>query len=95
MRCCEDEVAEMRKEYDGRRKYFVKALNDIGLFCFEPFGVFYVFPDISSSSNSSVVFCTQLLKKENAAICIYTAIKYEPIYFESICKSKFIISNTE
>ena len=45
----QDELEEMRREFDERRKYIVKALNEIpGITCREPKGAFYVFPDISS-----------------------------------------------
>ena len=47
----------MRDEYNRRRRYIVKALNDLGLTCFEPKGAFYVFPDIRRSGLSSAEFC--------------------------------------
>lgn len=43
-----DTVVAMKKSFQERRDYMVKALNDIpGLKCFSPGGAFYVFPDIS------------------------------------------------
>ena len=44
---CDDDVEEMRRQYDLRRQYCVRKLNEIGLKTFEPKGAFYVFPDIS------------------------------------------------
>ncbi|MBQ9139540.1 MAG: aminotransferase class I/II-fold pyridoxal phosphate-dependent enzyme [Ruminococcus sp.] len=65
---CESDVAKMRDEYDMRRRYLVKALNDIGLTCFEPMGAFYVFPCIKSTGLSSEVFCERLLYEYNVAV---------------------------
>ncbi len=40
-------VAEMRRQFEERRNYVVKALNDIdGITCAMPQGAFYVFPNI-------------------------------------------------
>ena len=57
LRSCDDEIEIMRDEYNRRRRYVVKALNDMGLTCFEPRGAFYVFPcsRSSRSQNSSLV----------------------------------------
>ena len=68
LRTCDDEIEKMRDEYNRRRRYIVKALNDLGLTCFEPKGAFYVFPDIRRSGLSSAEFCEQLLKEEEVAI---------------------------
>ena len=40
------DVERMRTAYNQRRNFLVKALRDMGLKCFEPFGAFYVFPSI-------------------------------------------------
>ena len=68
LRTCDDEIEKMRDEYNRRRRYIVKALNDLGLTCFEPKGAFYVFPDIRRSGLGSAEFCEQLLKEEEVAI---------------------------
>ncbi|MCM1525370.1 MAG: aminotransferase class I/II-fold pyridoxal phosphate-dependent enzyme [Ruminococcus sp.] len=65
---CEEDVIKMRNEYDMRRRWIVKALNDIGLECFEPMGAFYVFPCISSTGLSSEDFCERLLYEHNVAV---------------------------
>ena len=65
---CSAEVEKMRSEYDIRRRWLVKALNDIGLDCFEPQGAFYVFPSIKSTGLSSEDFCEQLLDRHNVAV---------------------------
>ena len=38
LRQCDDQIEMMRDEYNRRRRYVVKALNDMGLTCFEPRG---------------------------------------------------------
>lgn len=44
----QDSVEQMRKEFEKRRNYIVKAFNAIpGVSCFNPQGAFYVFPNIS------------------------------------------------
>lgn len=65
---CEEDVKKMRSEYDMRRRWIVKALNDIGLDCFEPMGAFYVFPSIKSTGLSSEEFCERLLYEHNVAV---------------------------
>lgn len=68
LRSCDDEIEMMRDEYNRRRRYVVKALNDLGLTCFEPKGAFYVFPSIQCSGLKSSEFCEQLLKEQEVAI---------------------------
>ena len=53
---CDDSIEMMRDEYNRRRRYVVKALNDMGLTCFEPRGAFYVFPCIRCSGLTSQEF---------------------------------------
>lgn len=73
LKACDEDIAHMRKEYDFRRKYCVRKLNEMGLHTFEPKGAFYVFPNITSSGLSSDEFCMQLLQKKNVAIVPGTA----------------------
>ncbi len=68
LRSCDDEIEIMRDEYNRRRRYVVKALNDMGLTCFEPRGAFYVFPCIRVSGLTSEEFCERLLRKQQVAI---------------------------
>lgn len=65
---CEEDISKMRSEYDQRRRWLVKALNDIGLECFEPKGAFYVFPCIKSTGLSSEDFCNRLLYEYSVAV---------------------------
>lgn len=62
------EMRGMVSEYNQRRKFIVKRLNDIGLACFEPRGAFYAFPSIQSTGLTSEEFAEGLLKEENVAV---------------------------
>ena len=64
----EDDVEEMRSEYDSRRKLVVSSLRRMGLDCFEPLGAFYVFPSIKKTGMTSEEFCTTLLREEKVAV---------------------------
>ena len=68
LRQCDDQIEMMRDEYNRRRRYVVKALNDLGLTCFEPRGAFYVVPSIQISGLTSSEFCEQLLREKEVAI---------------------------
>ena len=69
----EEDVVQMRAEYDGRRRLIVQGLNDLGLTCFEPEGAFYVFPSIAVSGLSSEEFCTRMLQEQHVAVVPGTA----------------------
>lgn len=64
----DEDIEAMKKEYNIRRRVLVDGLNKLGLKCFEPFGAFYVFPDISSTGLTSDEFCNELLRKEKLAV---------------------------
>lgn len=68
LRCCDDDVRKMREEYDERRQFIVRRLNEIGLTCFEPKGAFYAFPSIASTGLSSEEFAQRLLEEEKVAV---------------------------
>ena len=68
LRQCDDQIEMMRDEYNRRRRYVVKALNEMGLTCFEPRGAFYVFPSLQLSGLTSSEFCEQLLREKEVAI---------------------------
>lgn len=65
---CEEAVADMKAEYDRRRKLIVAGFNRIGLTCREPKGAFYAFPSIKSTGLSSEEFCERLLKSQRVAV---------------------------
>lgn len=70
---CDSDIEHMKEEYDFRRKYCVRKLNEMGLHTFEPKGAFYVFPNISGLGLSSDEFCMKLLREKNLAIVPGTA----------------------
>ncbi len=65
---CDDDIEQMRKTYDGRRRFMVKKLNELGLECFEPEGAFYVFPSIKTTGLTSEEFCEKLLFSQKVAV---------------------------
>ena len=73
LRNCEEEVEEMRKSYNQRRRFLMHEFARMGLECFEPFGAFYVFPSIQEFSMTSEEFATRLLNEEKVAVVPGTA----------------------
>lgn len=73
LRNCEEEVEEMRKSYNQRRRFLMHEFARMGLECFEPFGAFYVFPSIQEFSMTSEEFATRLLNEEKVAVVPETA----------------------
>ncbi len=69
----EDDVARMREEYDGRRRYLLHRFKEMGLPCFEPFGAFYMFPCIKKFGMTSEEFAARLLESEKLAVVPGTA----------------------
>ncbi len=63
----DSDVEMMRKEYEARRNFIVRSLNDMGLPCFKPLGAFYVFPDIRSTGLTSKEFSLRLLQEKKVA----------------------------
>lgn len=68
LRHCGDEVQEMRMAYNQRRRYLLHEFKRMQLDCFEPFGAFYVFPNIQEFGMTSEEFATKLLKEEKVAV---------------------------
>ena len=68
LKSCDDDVVEMRREYNYRRRYIVDGFREMGLSCFEPYGAFYVFPCIKSTGMTSDEFCIRLLEEEKVAV---------------------------
>ena len=64
----DEDVQDMLKEYDARRRFIVDGFNKLGLTCFEPNGAFYVFPCIQSSGLTSDEFCEKLLYSKKVAV---------------------------
>ncbi len=65
---CDENIEEMRNEYNMRRRLTVNGFNEIGLHTFEPEGAFYVFPSIQSTGLSSEEFCEKLLYAKRVAV---------------------------
>ncbi len=64
----ENDIMEMREQYDMRRRLIVSGFRSMGLDCFEPKGAFYVFPCIRSTGLSSEKFCEELIHSERVAV---------------------------
>ena len=65
---CDDEIQKMRTAYNERRRYLMHTFKEMGLRCFEPFGAFYVFPNIQEFGMTSEEFATELLQEEKVAV---------------------------
>ncbi|MDO5337303.1 MAG: aminotransferase class I/II-fold pyridoxal phosphate-dependent enzyme [Eubacteriales bacterium] len=64
----DSDVEEMRRAYNGRRRFLLHAFEEMGLPCFEPTGAFYAFPCIKEFGMTSEEFATRLLKEERVAV---------------------------
>jgi aminotransferase len=73
LRACDEDVAQMHREYNQRRRVIVNRLNAMGLSCFEPKGAFYAFPCIGSTGLTSEEFAQRLLQEEQVAVVPGTA----------------------
>ena len=70
---CDGVVAEMRETYNQRRQFLMHRFKEMDIPCFEPFGAFYVFPNISKFGMTSEEFALELLNKEKVAVVPGTA----------------------
>ncbi len=63
------EVSSMVKEFEKRRNFIVKGLNEIpGITCQVPKGAFYVFPNIKSFGITSKKMADYILEKAGVAV---------------------------
>jgi len=62
------DIAQMKEEYNARRRFLLEGFRKLGLECFEPKGAFYMFPCIKSTGLTSEEFCEQLIRKERVAV---------------------------
>lgn len=69
----DEDVAMMREEYNGRRRYVLERFKEMGLSCFEPFGAFYAFPCIKDLGMTSDEVATKLLQTKKVAVVPGTA----------------------
>lgn len=73
LRGCDEAVADMKAEYNRRRRLIVDGFNKAGLTCREPKGAFYSFPCIKSTGLTSDEFCERLLESKHVAVVPGTA----------------------
>lgn len=73
LRHCDEEVQKMRESYNQRRRLLLKAFEDMGLRCFEPYGAFYAFPCIEEFGMTSEEFANRFLQEEKVAVVPGTA----------------------
>jgi aminotransferase len=69
----DNDVAHMRETYDQRRRFLMHKFKELEIPCFEPFGAFYVFPNISKYGMTSEEFAMKLLEEEKVAVVPGTA----------------------
>jgi aminotransferase len=65
LRSCDEDVEEMRTQFDRRRRFVISRFNEMGLDCFEAKGAFYAFPYCGGDDEQ---FAEQLLREQNVAL---------------------------
>jgi len=63
---CDPDVAEMREQYDRRRKFLLSRFGDVGIDCFRAAGAFYAFPECPW--DDSAAFAEALIEEERVAV---------------------------
>jgi aminotransferase len=63
---CEEQVREMRTQYDRRRRFVLSRFHEMGIACFEAKGAFYVFPE--SPWPDGEAFAEALLEAKRVAV---------------------------
>ena len=74
-------IAEMRDEYDKRRRFLYRSFNAMGLKCFEPRGAFYVLPSVAETGMTGEEFAEKLLREEKVAVVPGSAFGESGKYF--------------
>ena len=59
----QNEIIKMKDEYNIRRKFCMKALDEIGFSYGDPGGAFYIYTNVSNSGLVASDFCKKLLEK--------------------------------
>ena len=62
---CEEDVREMRTQYDRRRRFVLARFAEMGIECFEATGAFYVFPEVPGGDSEA--FAEALLEEAGVA----------------------------
>ncbi len=73
LRAGDEDIEEMKAEYNRRRTHLVSRLRKMGIGCFTPEGAFYVFPNVGGFGMTSEEFCEKLLLEYGVAIVPGTA----------------------
>ncbi len=66
LRNCEEQVLEMKSQYDRRRRFVLSRFHEMGIECFEAKGAFYVFPESPWADGEA--FAEALLEAEGVAV---------------------------
>jgi aminotransferase len=69
----DSDVSMMAQSYNQRRRFVLNSLKGMGIECFEPYGAFYVFPNIKKFNMSSEEFATRFLREKKVAVVPGTA----------------------
>lgn len=69
----DEDIEEMKKSYNQRRRFLLHRFKEMNLECFEPYGAFYVFPCIKEFGMTSEEFATKFLHEEKVAVVPGTA----------------------
>ncbi|SER40937.1 aminotransferase [Salipaludibacillus aurantiacus] len=64
----QNDPLEMKSQYETRRNFMTKKLEEIGIPAVAPSGAFYVFPSIKKAGMSSFDFAVKLLEEEELAV---------------------------
>ena len=67
MRDCDENIQDMKEDYDMRRRFVLDGFRRLGFHCFEPQGAFYLFPSIRHTGLTSEEFCEKLLFSQRVA----------------------------
>ncbi len=63
---CGPALAEMREQYDRRRKFVLSRFREMGLECFPASGAFYAFPECPAEDDEA--FAEALIEEESVAV---------------------------
>ncbi|WP_436932262.1 pyridoxal phosphate-dependent aminotransferase [Halosimplex halobium] len=63
---CDDEVQEMRAQYDRRRNFVLSRFEEMGIDCFPAAGAFYAFPECPWADSDE--FAEALIEEERVAV---------------------------
>ena len=64
----DEDVEQMKAQYNRRRVLLLDGLRDLGVSCFEPQGAFSAFPHRALYCETSEQFCSRLLEQAGVAI---------------------------